>query len=734
MPVITNGPILAGFKAVLEAARRPLALDTEECSASVVRLLERHQTVQRPGMLLGKVQSGKTRAFVGAIAIAFDSGFDIAVVLTKTSTPLAVQTLRRLQHDLAPVITDRRLVLTFDAAARIGALNGWEQSRKLIFVAKKHPKNLEHLNRALLDDHPALRTKRVLVIDDEADFASVGYERRQGVLQVRRIQSLINDLRTGLPNAVYLEVTATPYSLYLQPADIETPATGQQYRAVRPAFTKRVPPHSGYIGGEFYFDRAREIGHVASFVHVPVPDLELTWMRQPSPIPDDELLTTPDLQALRRSIITFILGGVMRQQDETGPRSLERLFSFIMHLERLRGAHADHQALAQRLIDRLRTANLVAEPVASQIRAAYDDLKGSRRAGGLSTPTLATIHSHIGLAFESITPEVVNSDTQLYRLLDDSGQLRQRSPFNIYIGGQSLDRGVTIANVIGFYYGRDPRVAQQDTTIQHCRMYGDRPEADLTVTRFYTSNGIYDRMRRMHEFDQMLWAQLTAQEVDGESVDNPGDVLFLQRDPTGQIRHCSPSKIAITQVQWVSPDGELVPHPFSTRSDSTNPNQVQQIITRLQALAPRSRTFEMTVDEACELLNEVCSLIRIDDGWNWDLEALVDAVRYLAARNPNPDQIDRVVAIYTLNNRARKWKDPAQTQPQNAPYAASTEDPLREAARNSPALALYHNIGEVDRGWSGSPFIWPVLFVPDGVVPAVFSNNRRSAPRRRQQD
>src|SRR4051794_945263 len=103
MPIVTDGPIFNAFKAVLAAANRPLSPDTEECSASVVRLLEHHQTTaQRPGMLLGKVQSGKTRAFVGAIAIGFDSGFDIAIVLTKTSTPLATQTIRRLENDLAP--------------------------------------------------------------------------------------------------------------------------------------------------------------------------------------------------------------------------------------------------------------------------------------------------------------------------------------------------------------------------------------------------------------------------------------------------------------------------------------------------------------------------------------------------------------------------------------------------------------------------------------------------------
>jgi hypothetical protein len=177
MSVISDGPIFTGYKLGFPSSA-PLATDTEECSISIVRLLEHHQTTaQRPGMLLGKVQSGKTRAFVGAIAIGFDNGFDIAVVLTKASTPLAAQTIRRLRYDLRSAIAEHR-VLVFDAAGRIGQLNQWEQDRKLIFVAKKHTKNLENLHRVLLTDHPALRDKRVIVIDDEADFASVGYERR----------------------------------------------------------------------------------------------------------------------------------------------------------------------------------------------------------------------------------------------------------------------------------------------------------------------------------------------------------------------------------------------------------------------------------------------------------------------------------------------------------------------------------------------------------------------------
>jgi hypothetical protein len=136
------------------------------------------------------------------------------------------------------------------------------------------------------------------------------------------------------------------------------------------------------------------------------------------------------------------------------------------------------------------------------------------------------------------------------------------------------------------------------------------------------------------------------------------------------------------------------------------------------------------VDDACDLLDSVTALIEIDAGWDWDLEALKDAVRHIAATDPDESRRDRVVALYTLDNTIRKWTDASQSDPQRAPYSAATETALRSAAGRSPALGFYHNVGKATHGWGGSPFVWPVLFVPNGVIPTVFANNRR-APRRR---
>ena len=209
--------------------------------------------------------------------------------------------------------------------------------------------------------------------------------------------------------------------------------------------------------------------------------------------------------------------------------------------------------------------------------------------------------------------------------------------------------------------------------------------------------------------------------------------MFLQRDPSGQVSPCSPNKIVLTRAQWTRPGGELVPRPFFTISDHPDAPEAQQVVGRLQMLAQPSVAVELNVDQACDLLDAVCALIRVDDFWDWDLDALKDAVRYLASRHPDPAQRDRVVGLYTLNNTIRKWNDQAQSDPQRAPYSAPTESALRQMAGASPALGFYHNLGHREAGWRGSPFVWPVLFVPNGVVPTVFANNRRRAPRRRRQ-
>lgn len=104
-------------------------------------------------------------------------------------------------------------------------------------------------------------------------------------------------------------------------------------------------------------------------------------------------------------------------------------------------------------------------------------------------PTFERVYECVKKALndEHVVTEVVNSEQDVENLLNKQGELRLHAPLNIFIGGQILDRGITVQNVIGFYYGRNPRNFQQDTVMQHSRMYGARAIDDVVVTRFYTT-------------------------------------------------------------------------------------------------------------------------------------------------------------------------------------------------------------------------------------------------------
>ena len=231
------------------------------CISKVVEKLEQNNTSDsRPGMLLGKIQSGKTRAFVGAIAQAFDRGVDIALVLTKGTKTLSAQTVSRLSDDFAEFI-DEDEVLVLDIMKLPGKLTRSELGRKIVIVAKKQSRNLERLLE-FMQTNDALQNRKILIVDDEADLAGVRFvsKRDEGTIDQGKIASQIDALRNLAQGISFLQVTATPYSLYLQPEGYDEANTGLNYifKPKRPAFTELLPIHSGYVGGDDYFNRIRQ--------------------------------------------------------------------------------------------------------------------------------------------------------------------------------------------------------------------------------------------------------------------------------------------------------------------------------------------------------------------------------------------------------------------------------------------------------------------------------------------
>ena len=95
--------------------------------------------------LIGQIQSGKTRAFIGIIAKCFDLGFDAVVLFTKSSVALVAQTISRLESELAEPIHRKELEI-FDAIKGGKNFSSYQaKSQKNIIVTKKQSTNLDIL-------------------------------------------------------------------------------------------------------------------------------------------------------------------------------------------------------------------------------------------------------------------------------------------------------------------------------------------------------------------------------------------------------------------------------------------------------------------------------------------------------------------------------------------------------------------------------------------------------------
>ena len=153
----------------------------QDCLIEAVTALE--DLGSKPLMMLGKIQSGKTKTFIGVIALAFDNSYDLSVVLTKNSNALAKQTTARLQSEFKDFIEDD-LMDVYDIMNMPKTLSAYEMDKKLIIVVKKEKNNLKKLMN-FIQDYSRTHSGKCLIIDDEADYCSIGFQKNKETARLR---------------------------------------------------------------------------------------------------------------------------------------------------------------------------------------------------------------------------------------------------------------------------------------------------------------------------------------------------------------------------------------------------------------------------------------------------------------------------------------------------------------------------------------------------------------------
>lgn len=681
--------------------------------------------LNHPGVLLGKIQSGKTRTFVGVIGLAFDNAYDYCIVLTKGTKALASQTFQRLDSEFGDMTQDHHdIVRVYDIMKMPKELTNHVLQKKLIIVVKKQTKNLDRLCE-FFQRHHITSGKKVLIVDDEADYASVGFKKTSNkepdtqAVNLRTIAEKTGVVRKLAKETSFLQVTATPQALYLQP-DGKYLEESQCY-PTRPCFTQLVPIHDQYVGGRVYFEgyheKTGEHLEWAKYLHVSVPEKELHVLEKRDQRYINNIFTTPNLEIFRTAIISFLVAGSIRSLEERNIHSKPYKCSFIIHTATGKGKHQWQKELTEAIISTLE------KKLNANDRSTLDLIKKSIHNFKLSMCSVESCCLDDNVIVERILHALrageieiksINSDKDVHEILDKRGQLQLSCPFNIFVGGQILDRGITIENLLGFFYGRNPKTIQEDTVLQHSRMYGARSFKDMSVTRLYTTVRLYHVMKKMHEFDSALRTAL-------EKGKYKNGVVFLEKDPTGEIKPCSPNKILISHTTTLLPHKRYLPIGFDTKCitelQKTVPKIDKLLETEAKKCSFKEDAYILPLDAAISCLKLIDETYKEDQDSCWNVGAMIGMLE----RCSNYDEKGKYVyCLISKNRNISRFR--ADQIPSNAPDDGRELQTAKDLAIDKPCIIFTRQNGYQENGWRGHPFWWPVIVTPLNTQIAIFAN------------
>jgi hypothetical protein len=629
-------------------------------------------------LLYGRVQSGKTVSMILTSALCLDNGFRVVVVLTTDNVALVKQTADRFKDLEGPRVF---------AAVKEGSSYPWEGQEDelrsevatdgIVFVCAKNWINLPEVIRFLQQLDAS--TYPVLIFDDEADaatpdttIAARSADRPNAPPHASLMHRLVieNDrpgeagfsLGEELPHALYIQVTATPYVLFLQ----------RESAQLRPTETFLLEPGEGYCGGEVFFgdfDPALPAAEQPPTI-VLVGDNEGATMRRQAP------------QGFARSIDYFILAACARSIEHGWPTNG---FNHLSHTSHKTDEHAIVSGYIDGHLNELR--RLFRGPdqlVIERFEEAYAELK--RTLGDHCRP----IAQLIGVAKSAMRhAEVIRINYKT-----DSPAFGPR--LNFIIGGNILGRGLTIDNLLVTYYVREARTSQMDTVWQHARMYGYR-RPYLDFMRIYLPRRLADRFKQIHEAEEALRQTLGADE-------NAAAVLI--RVP-GASRPTRPNAIEAGAVRALQAGrNQIFPHFLKIDTEAAlavrGILQANNVPVGLEARDQRPTQIPL---EAAKALIEATA-VNEDDPGLWQPETILALLASFADR-----MRDRCV-VYVREVEDRPPPEGWWRGRLGGPEIAL----MRQSSPDAPSLALLYS------GAADQPQAWyPTLVMPAGSPTFVFS-------------
>lgn len=489
------------------------------------------------GLLLGQVQSGKTGQMFGVIAATADTddAFSVFVLLTSDITALQQQTYLRALETLD----------TFNICDENDDIRFLEKGKRTpsIIILKKNSNILKKW-RNILGSSGFCNGRPIFIIDDEADAASLNTKVNQEPQEQSAINTHLSAIQQLSTSSFYLQVTATPQSLFLQ-----TEESGS-----KPSFVHYFRPGKRYLGGEFFYSRPRP------FTNKTTDDDELSIL----------LDTDQTAGGMKRAVETFLITAA-----HTTISKDSNVCNFLIHPSvRIN----DHEKIKSKVGNYLQEVfqNLNQDIIKNRLKSAWDDLKESKPDIKDFTEILSFLDTK-----PSITVYTMNSGPESNsRLTFDEG-------LNIIIGGNSLGRGVTFKSLQTVYYCRSTKSPQADTFWQHSRMFGyDR---DPNLMRIFMPEALFNIFYEINSANEVLLNQIEVNRFDEIQIITSKKLRPTRKNVIDQSRY----DYIVGGTNYFPP----VP-------DQSNAEVLDAV---LDAYDEKKTMYDITIDEALKILKSLKS-------------------------------------------------------------------------------------------------------------------------------
>jgi hypothetical protein len=473
--------------------------------------------IDKKGLVVGQVQSGKTSNYTGLICKAADAGYKLIIVLAGVHNNLRSQTQLRLdegflgfdtqherafrennlwigvgridQNSIAHSLTSSLSDFNVGAANAIGI--NFNTNEPIIAVVKKNGRILERLLQWLsaqaieVEGRRVIRNKSLLLIDDEADNASINTRPEND--GTTKINGLIRDVIRLFDKSGYVGYTATPF------ANIFIPI--QEDELFPRDFIINLPAPSNYIGPDKIFGfRLVEDEEVSDTVLPIVRRIEDFQNFVPNGHRSSDMLPQNTPQSLLLAIKCFIITCAIRRLR--GQDNVHN--SMLVHVSRFVNWQRQIRDIVQNIFDFYRRGIEMNIPaVIEEMRQAFESdneaYKSYRTTSRqILNSELADIDPHIQEhEWSNVLTHLNDAALRIQVREINGGSADALNYFDhrnglsvIAIGGDKLSRGLTLEGLSVSYYLRASRM--YDTLMQMGRWFGYRP-GYVDLCRLFTS-------------------------------------------------------------------------------------------------------------------------------------------------------------------------------------------------------------------------------------------------------